>query len=188
MSLSLSARLAPQFTSKVRDRGQEYYSREQVRIERASGTELHARVRGSQTYDVELNFRNGILSVWCDCPFFVDNGVPCKHLWATILAAEAQGGLSAATSAPQLVLSDDFELPIDDPDLKTLAARWRDSRAADCASGWNLVIAKRRQLDAPQAARDEAQPDSASPRNRRPTSTVDARWNTDVRLWIPGSL
>jgi len=129
MSLNLSARLAPQFTRNVRHRGQEYYWREQVRIERASGTELHARVRGSQTYDVELNFRDGILSVWCDCPFFVENGVPCKHLWATILAAEAQGGLSVATSAPQLVLSDDFELPIDDADLKTLEARWRDSVA-----------------------------------------------------------
>ena len=127
MSLNLSARLEPQFTRNVRHRGQEYYWRNQVRIERTSGTELHARVRGSQTYDVELNFRDGILSVWCDCPFFVDNGVPCKHLWATILAAEAQGGLSEATSAPQLVLSDDFELPIDDADLQTLEARWRDS-------------------------------------------------------------
>jgi SWIM zinc finger len=129
MSLNLSARLAPQFTRNVRHRGQEYYWRDQVRIERASGTELHARVQGSQTYDVELNFRDGILSVWCDCPFFVDNGVPCKHLWATILAGEAQGGLSVAASAPQLVLSDDFELPIDDADLRTLGASWRASNA-----------------------------------------------------------
>jgi SWIM zinc finger len=129
MSLSLSTLLAPQFTRNVRHRGEEYYWRDQVSIERASETELHARVRGSQTYDVKLNFRDGILSVWCDCPYFVDNGVPCKHLWATILAAEAQGGLSVATSAPQLVLSDDSELPFDDADLKTLKARRRDSVA-----------------------------------------------------------
>ena len=94
MSLNLSTQLAPQFTRSVRHRGEEYYWRDQVRIERASETQLRARVRGSQTYDVELNFRDGMLSVWCDCPYFVDNGVPCKHLWATILAAEAQGGLS----------------------------------------------------------------------------------------------
>jgi len=129
MSLNLSTLLAPKFTRNVRHRGEEYYWRDQVRIERASETELHARVRGSQTYDVELKFRDGILSVWCDCPYFVDNGVPCKHLWATILAAEAQGGLSEATSAPQLVLSDDSELPFDDTDLKTLKARWQDSVA-----------------------------------------------------------
>ncbi|HET6179040.1 MAG TPA: DEAD/DEAH box helicase [Candidatus Sulfotelmatobacter sp.] len=127
MSLNLSTLLAPQFSKNVRHRGEEYYWRDQVRIERASETQFHARVRGSQTYDVELNFRDGMLSVWCDCPYFVDNGVPCKHLWATILAAEAQGGLSWATSAPQLVLSDDSELPFDEADLKTLRARWRDS-------------------------------------------------------------
>src|SRR5215469_5755613 len=128
MSLNLSDRLAPQFTRNVRHRGQEYYWRDQVRIERASGTELQARVRGSQTYyDVKLSFRDGILSVWCDCPFFVENDHLCKHLWATILAAEAQGGLSVATAAPQLVLGDDSELPIDDADLITPKARWRDS-------------------------------------------------------------
>src|SRR5262249_26859235 len=129
MSLNLSALLAPQFTRNVRRRGEEYYWRDQVRIERASGTELHARVRGSQTYDVELNFRDGVLSVWCDCPYFTDNGVPCKHLWATILAAEAQDGLSVAASAPQLVLSTDFELPFGDAALQTVKARWRDSVA-----------------------------------------------------------
>jgi len=126
MSLNLSARLAPQFTRNVRHRGEEYYWHDQVRIERASESELHARVRGSQTYDVELNFRDGTLSVWCDCPYFADNGVPCKHLWAAILAAEAEGGLSVAASAPQLVLSDDSELPFHDDDLKTPKARWRD--------------------------------------------------------------
>ena len=128
MSLNLSTLLAPRFSKNVRRRGEEYYRLEKVLVERASETELHARVRGSQTYDVELNFRDGILSVWCDCPYFVDHGVPCKHLWSAILAAEAQGGLSAATSAPQLVLSDDSELAFDDAD-QTLKARWRDSVA-----------------------------------------------------------
>src|SRR5580658_6818913 len=129
MSLNLSTLLAPQFTRNVRRRGEEYYWCDQVRIERASESELHARVRGSQTYDVELNFGDGILSVWCNCPYFVDNGVPCKHLWATILAAEAQGGLSVAASAPQLVLSDDSELLLDDADFEMLEARWPDSVA-----------------------------------------------------------
>jgi superfamily II DNA or RNA helicase len=59
----------------------------------------------------------------------VDNGIACKHLWATILAADAQGGISVPASAPQLVLRDDFESPFDDADLKTQVARWRDSVA-----------------------------------------------------------
>src|SRR5437763_272355 len=127
MSVNLSTLLAPQFTKSVRHRGEEYYRRDQVRIERSSETELRARVRGSQIYDVDLKFKDGVLSVWCSCPYFVENGVPCKHLWATILAAEAQGGLSAASSAPQLALSGDSELPFFGADLRTLEARWRDS-------------------------------------------------------------
>jgi superfamily II DNA or RNA helicase len=126
MSMSLSARLAPQFGWNVQHRGEEYYRSGLVRIVRASDTEVHARVHGSLTYDVKLGFRDGVLSVWCDCPYFVDNGVPCKHLWATILAAEAQESLPPATSAPQLVLSDDSELPFDDDDLKTPGASWRE--------------------------------------------------------------
>jgi hypothetical protein len=109
-----------------------------------SETEVHARVRGSQTYDVELKFGDGILSVWCDWPHFVDNGVPCKHLWATILAAEAQGGLSVATSAPQLVLSDGSELPFDDADRETPKARWRDSVARS-----RVPVATRQQVPNP---------------------------------------
>jgi hypothetical protein len=52
VSLNLSARLASQFTRNVRHRGEEYYWHDQVRIERASESELHARVRGSQTYEL----------------------------------------------------------------------------------------------------------------------------------------
>ncbi len=129
MSLNLSALMAPQFTRNVRHRGEEYYRRDRVRIERASENELHARVRGSQTYEVELKLKDGTVSVWCDCPYFADNGVPCKHLWATILAAEAQGVLPVATSATQLVLSDDPELPFAHANRKTLKAGWRDSDA-----------------------------------------------------------
>jgi superfamily II DNA or RNA helicase len=150
MSLKLSDRLAPQFTKNVRHRGQEYYWRDRVRIEGASGTELNARVRGSQTYDVGLNFRDGILSVWCDCPYFVDHGVPCKHLWATILAADAQGGLSVAASAPQLVLRDEFELPDDEADLNTLQAGWRDS-----ADRSRVPVAARQQAPKPPSWQQE---------------------------------
>ncbi len=129
MSSNLSTRLESRFSKNVRRRGEEYYWGQKVRIERASETELHARVRGSLTYEVDLTFRDGTLSVWCDCPCFEDNGVPCKHLWATILAAEAQSGLSAAASAAQLVLRNEAELPFDDAHFKTLNTNWRASVA-----------------------------------------------------------
>jgi superfamily II DNA or RNA helicase len=124
--------MSPQFGRNVQHRGEEYFRSGLVGIVRASDTELHARVRGSLTYDVKLNFRDGVLSVWCECPYFVDNGVPCKHLWATILAAEAQESLPAAAAAQKLVLSEDFEMPFEyaDADLETPRAGWRNSFAS----------------------------------------------------------
>ena len=127
MSSNLSTLLAPRFTNGVRRRGQEYFWSGHVRIERVTETQLHARVRGARTYAVELSFTDGKLSVWCDCPYFVDNGVPCKHLWATILAAEAQSSISWSTSALQPQLSDGSAVAYDEADFKTLRTRWRDS-------------------------------------------------------------
>ncbi len=148
--MKLSALLAPKFTHNVRHRGEEYYWRGQVRIECASETEVRARVRGSQTYDVELNSTDGKLSVSCDCPYFMDNDDPCKHLWATILAAEAEGCLTGATSPPQLVLSDDFDSPSVDIDRKMLQARWRNS-----AGRSRLAAATRRRAPKPPSWQEQ---------------------------------
>ncbi|MBV8845042.1 MAG: DEAD/DEAH box helicase [Bryobacterales bacterium] len=45
-------------------------------------------------YDVELFLEDNALTARCDCAYFETDG-GCKHLWATILAAEAHGYLSA---------------------------------------------------------------------------------------------
>jgi superfamily II DNA or RNA helicase len=64
---------------------------------------VQARVRGSLNYEVSLYWENGELLGSCDCPYCFSEGA-CKHLWATILAAEAKGYLSAAASATELIL------------------------------------------------------------------------------------
>ena len=113
----LSARFAGQFSSTTRKRGQDYYRQHRVKIQRGCDSEVAASVRGSRAYYVELNWRGDTLSVCCDCPYYVDNGIPCKHLWATTLAAEAQGYLSPAAAAVDPVLEcefDDEEWDLDD--------------------------------------------------------------------------
>src|SRR6516162_5753262 len=113
----LSARFAGKFSSTIRKRGEDYYRQRRVRIDRGSDTEVSASVRGSQAYYVDLDWSGDRLSVWCECPYFLDSGLPCKHLWAAMLAAEAQGYLSpaAAAAAPGLVCdSDDEDLDLDD--------------------------------------------------------------------------
>jgi hypothetical protein len=110
--MSLSTRLAGEFDVGIRQRGHSYYLQGRVRILHGDASEVEARVRGSSSYDVDLDFtsEDGVLSAWCDCPYFESDG-QCKHVWATILAAELRGHLSAAASAPNLALDcGDFEL------------------------------------------------------------------------------
>ena len=108
--MSLSTRLAGDFSKNVRKRGEEYYHKGRVMIREGSLSELSACVRGSGFYEVQLSWRNDKLAVWCDCPHFVEQGFPCKHLWAAILAADQNAYLIAAASAEKFTL-----------DLETLA-------------------------------------------------------------------
>jgi len=102
--MSLSTKLAGNFTKNVRKRGDDYYCKGRVMIHEGSQSELTARVRGSGFYEVQFAWRNNKLAVWCDCPHFVEQGVPCKHVWATTLAADQHQYLTAAASADKLIL------------------------------------------------------------------------------------
>jgi superfamily II DNA or RNA helicase len=89
----LASKLTHLFTSTVRSRGQAYFDRRSVRITQGSPDSLEALVSGSQTYEVEVEWDDGDLSLYCSCPFFESDG-PCKHLWAAVLAAGERGYLS----------------------------------------------------------------------------------------------
>ena len=105
--MTLSTRLASYFSKNSRHRGEQIYDGDLVRITGGSATEVAARVQGSQLYEVELAWQEGVLNGRCDCPYFDDSGA-CKHLWATILAAETGGFLSAAASARKLEFFEDY--------------------------------------------------------------------------------
>ncbi|HTS25098.1 MAG TPA: DEAD/DEAH box helicase [Bryobacteraceae bacterium] len=94
--MKLSSALASQFDVGVRSRGASYFRSGAVRIERGSDTEVEAKVRGSRTYDVDITWDGRSLGLFCDCPYF-ETGGPCKHLWATILAADAKDYISKIT-------------------------------------------------------------------------------------------
>ena len=102
--MSLSTKLAANFTKNVRKRGDDYYCKGRVRIQEGSQSELTACVRGSGFYEVQFAWRDDKLAVWCDCPHFVEQGVPCKHVWAAILAADQHQYLTVAASADKLIL------------------------------------------------------------------------------------
>ena len=103
--MKLSQRLEGEFKAAVRQRGLNYHWQHQIRIRSGDARSVQADVTGSERYGMTLHWDDPFLTVWCDCPFFENEG-PCKHLWGAILAAEAQGYLAEAANASELILDD----------------------------------------------------------------------------------
>ena len=97
--LQLASILAKEFSTSSRNRGDEYFRLHRVKIRTGSSAELSALVQGSEPYEVLLKLSGSKLAISCGCPYFLDQGQNCKHLWAAILAADEQGHLSDATAA-----------------------------------------------------------------------------------------
>ena len=121
--MKLSKRLEGEFSAAVRQRGQTYHWQHLIRIRAGDASHVEAEVTGTERYGVTLTWDAPFLSVWCDCPYFEDQG-PCKHLWAAILAAEGQNYLSHAANSPELILDDEspddegFSIDEDEDDLE----------------------------------------------------------------------
>ncbi len=94
--MQLASKLENQFSVSTRKRGDVYFEQRRVKIRTGSATELSATVVGSEPYRVLLKWSGKEISVLCSCPYFIDEGATCKHIWATILAADEQGYLTAA--------------------------------------------------------------------------------------------
>jgi len=75
--------------------GSAYFRGRAVKIDLASAREVHASVRGTEVYAVMLRAGRTTLGVYCTCPYFDSSG-RCKHVWATLLAAEERGNLAAS--------------------------------------------------------------------------------------------
>jgi hypothetical protein len=126
MYSALAPQLSKQFDAAIRTRGLSYFRRGAVRILRGSADSVTAQVRGSFGYSVVIQWEDGSLTLECSCPYFQSDG-PCKHLWATVLAAQERGYLSAIRSVRQVFLSREPEDP--DPlayDLEDSEEEWSD--------------------------------------------------------------
>ena len=59
---------------------------------------VRADVTGSRKYKVDVRIDGDEVVVDCDCPYFQGKEI-CKHVWATLLAAESIGYLNQVASA-----------------------------------------------------------------------------------------
>src|SRR4051812_9751211 len=111
--MALSSSVANQVAGDVRSRGREYYASGAVQFLDGNARRVRASVRGSQLYEVILERDKKYIEGWCSCPYCDDHYEPCKHIWATLLAAEARGYLGANNGKPPHYLEVNEELSPD---------------------------------------------------------------------------
>ena len=99
--MSFKAKFSAQFKPKIRDRGHAYFRSSAVEIVDHSESHVEAFVHGTEDYRVTLTLNRTSLSVACTCPYF-EQGESCKHLWATMLAADSAQYLTEIDSMPAL--------------------------------------------------------------------------------------
>ncbi len=87
--MSIPKWLGSEFSSAVRIKGEKYFRDGAVFQLRRKEDLIIAKVSGSYDYDVEIEANGADFD--CTCPYFSDEGFPCKHIWAVILAANAAG-------------------------------------------------------------------------------------------------
>jgi superfamily II DNA or RNA helicase len=123
--MTLAELLESRFRGDVRFRGAAYLQAERVSVTRVTADNLFAVVRDGVEYQTQLSRQEGTLKLNCSCaqPSATTNGsVQCKHVWATVLAADAGHYLSGSvkpgyippftveTEALDLELDDDWDL------------------------------------------------------------------------------
>jgi hypothetical protein len=91
--MALTTYLAREIRSDVRQRGRPYFTGGSVHILHGDAQAVEATVQGTQMYEVSLARAKKAVKVFCSCPYFLDHEDACKHVWATLLAAEGRGYL-----------------------------------------------------------------------------------------------
>jgi SNF2 domain-containing protein/helicase-like protein/SNF2 helicase associated protein len=155
----LTNKFSSRFTGGVRSRGQSYFRQGLVQIVEGTKQTVNAVVAGSEEYDVLLAIRGRDLCVACSCPYF-DNDV-CKHIWATMAAAERKGYL---TGAPSRLMMVDLDFELDDSDFGLGDADYdgyedEDYRSEDRGARAVIHTSKARESGRAQAARPPPPPE-----------------------------
>jgi hypothetical protein len=111
--VDVSASLAKFVPFAVRTRGTDLFRSGCVKVRKGDASRVEAVVRGSREYTVMLSREYDDVLVSCDCPYFDSDG-PCKHIWATLLAAGNAGHLRGDLNLPPTDLIDVHDVDNDD--------------------------------------------------------------------------
>src|SRR3954451_24062792 len=128
--MTLATLLAHFVDWRVRERGRQYFQTGKGQIVSAGPEEVEAGVSGDEEYRVSLRREEANVWVFCSCAFF-EGGEPCKHVWATVLAADERKALrGSAGDLPHTILMPGAA----QERMRAPMQTWRDSLAQLAAS------------------------------------------------------
>src|SRR5262249_52304063 len=100
--MTLTSHIIDQVPVTVQRQGRKDFERGAVRLQQGDSWFVEATVQGSN--EVTLDRENKAVQMWCSCRKFRDYLDPCRHIWATFLAAEAKGYLVGSGTSDHLRL------------------------------------------------------------------------------------
>ncbi|RZA27270.1 MAG: hypothetical protein EOP10_00735 [Proteobacteria bacterium] len=109
--MSLSEQSSKYFGSNMRRNGANYFNENKVAKINRGNLAASTQVRGTKNYrclfkaEIKTTQKKVFLTVRCDCPYF-EKGL-CKHLWASLLALEANAWLKKAAEKNKIVVEAD---------------------------------------------------------------------------------
>ena len=108
--MSLTSKFAEEFSPTARQEGARIFESGRALVDAPEAQWIEATVRDGRSYCVQLTREKGAVRYACECARFNDSGEPCKHVWAALLAAEAEGFTHEWTTTRRLDLlpDDDF--------------------------------------------------------------------------------
>ncbi len=161
----LTMYLAMSVSKSVRDRGQILFATRKVQITGGTESSVRASVKEGGGHDVTLRREDRELIATCTCGR-ASAFKPCEHIWATVLAADAQGLLQGKRSRPPYNLlvrspelddwydeDDDFAHDFDDFDAPFGPQRTLRAPSRSAASNWKKTLSQvRSAMEQPTAA------------------------------------
>src|SRR5262245_61711406 len=88
--MDLVSSYASLFDPEIRKKGEASFRRGLVQVESSGLDRVTASVIGKDVYAAELQLTDAGLRIQCTCPAFQSRPGPCKHIWATLLAARQE--------------------------------------------------------------------------------------------------
>jgi len=90
----LLQKISQSFSEAVRQRGAEYFVTERMSKLSVDSSYVKSRVNGTHRYSVSIvrvdTHPGWDLEITSSCPYGGEYGTSCKHIWATLLAAEGE--------------------------------------------------------------------------------------------------